>query len=171
VAPLSEAAQLRPGEALVVGGSGGTVVGTLFFALNSWMWNAGLAASTDLLAPWLLLVQPLLSTLAQGVVAAVVAARVRRLAVVHALFAAFTAGAVMALSVLWFSFQTWGARDLGFALTVAWASAGWSLSAGGLVALFAALAISAPRAFTRTEMALGDGVRLGAAQHDALRAG
>lgn len=152
-APMSEVAPLRPGEALVVGGIGGAVVGALFFALNSWMWNVGLAASTDLLAPWLLLVQPLLSTLAQGVVASIVASRVRRLAVVHALFAAFTAGAVMALSVLWFSFQTWGATNPGFALTVAWASAGWSLNAGGLLALLAALAISAPRALTRPKIA------------------
>ena len=151
VAPLSATAPLRPGEALAIGAVGGTAVGGLFFVVDSWMWSAGFGASTDWLAPWLLLVQPLVSTLAQGVVAAVVAARVRRLAVVHALFAAFTAGTVMAVSVLGFSLQTWGATDLGFALTVAWASAGWSLNAGGLLGLLAALAISAPRALARPE--------------------
>ena len=155
-APLSEAGPLRPGAALAAGGIGGLAVGAVFFALNSWMWSSAPALASELFFPWLLLVQPLLSTLAQGVVAAIVAARVRRLAVVHALFAAFTAGAVMALSVLWFSLETWGGTNLGLALTVAWASTGWSLNAGGLLALLAALAISAPRALTKPKMAPGE---------------
>jgi len=133
------------------------------------MWGPAPAGASDVFLPWLLLVQPLLSTLAQGVVAAIVAARVRRLSVVHALFAAFTAGAVMALSVLWFSMERWGGTNPGLALTVAWASAGWSLNAGGFLALLAALAISAPRALTGPKTARG-GVALPAEARGALPA-
>jgi hypothetical protein len=104
--------------------------------------NAPAATMTDLFLPWMLIGQPLISLMAQLIAATIVAFGVRRLPVVHALFASFVTGAAAALCVAGFSVSEWGASDPGFALTVAWAAAGWAINAGGVAALCVAAGVA-----------------------------
>jgi hypothetical protein len=147
--PLTHGVGLRPGFALAVGGAAGAVGGALLILGSVLVVNAPPATMTDLFLPWMLIAQPLISLMAQVAAAGIVAFGVRRLPVVHALFASFVTGAAAALCVLGFSLSEWGASDPGFAWTVAWAAAGWAINAGSVVALFVAAGVAGlTRAFS-----------------------
>ena len=141
--PLVQETGLRPGFARVGGGGAGVVAGALLVLGSVLVVNAPAGTMSDLFLPWMLIGQPLISLLAQVAVAGTVAFIVRRLPVVHALFASFVTGAAAALCVLGFSVSEWGANDPGFAWTVAWAAAGWAINAGGVAALFVAAGVAA----------------------------
>lgn len=141
--PLTHGEVLRPGFALVVGGVVGATSGAVLILVSALVLTAPASSTSDLFVLWMLLGQPLISLVAQVVAAGIVAFRVRRLPVVHASFAGFVTGTVAGLCVLGFGLRVWGADDPGFAMTLAWAAAGWAINVGGVIVLAFAAGIAA----------------------------
>jgi Zn-dependent protease with chaperone function len=146
--PLTHADALRAPFALAVGAIGGAATGGLLVLVSSGLLAASGTTTSELFVPWMVFGQPALSIMAQSIVAAIVASRVSRLPVVHALFAGCVTGALAALCVLGFSLYVWGGADPGFAWTLAWVASGWAINVGGVTAMAcAAVFLAVTRTF------------------------
>jgi Zn-dependent protease with chaperone function len=138
---------LRPGVALKAG-----VIGGVVWCALSLIAYLLLSRQESGLALWALYGQAVLAALVQACVAAITVRRVKRLAWVHGLFAAFVSGIVMSGGALGLTRILMGTPPAGFA----WAVSSEILNGGGLLALFASLWVSWFRSWRRPAPPDGD---------------